>query len=478
MSQQNLNQRDPHLPHAELMLESGKFVEAAAVFERILATSPLHFEALRGMAEVCFALGDNGGSRHYLSLALGQKPDDPRALNNSGALLFQEKKYEEAAEQLSRAVSGDPYFGEAHLNFCSALGRLTLKDKESLIRPEQLLQSLRWISENRADPSRGELVRLNEDLRKSLLAEYRNAYDHVGLRILLHSPPSSMGALYYIFESWHQCLNFMGIETKLVIAGYPIDEVVESFNPNVLLSVDVPQVAGSINWLFLFEHLNRHRLLIGLCSEFQTQPQAADFYVTFHLDPQRDKQLSRLESPLLSLTFAFNPLLHRMIPAQSLFDFAFVGTNSPIKMAQTQEYLLPIVASYSGILAGTGWPGRFTNFNQADASILYNFAKVCPNYHLQAQKAEYNEVNERTHVLQACGAFQVCDRPVAAHDLYSEDELVTASSPTEFAALFQHFLGEPEQRNEIIKRGMTKAWGAYSQFHVLRKFIEFAAERI
>lgn len=478
MSQHNLNQNDLTVQRAESLLRTGQFVDAAALFERILTQSPNNFEAIRGMAEACYALGDKSSSRHYLNLALQLSPEDPRSLNNSGVLLFHDKQYEMATEHLALAASIDPDFAEAHFNLCTTLGRLTLKDQESFIRPEQLMQSLRWISEHAADQSRQELVLLNESLRTSLLDQYRNSYEKAGLRVLLHSPSSSMGALYYIFESWYQCLNFMGIETKLAIAGYPIDELVESFNPNVLLSVDVPQVAGTINWRFLYGHLNRHRLLIGLCSEFHAPQQNADFYVTFHLDPRRDKQLGRLALPILSLPFAFNPLLHRMLPAHPVFDYAFVGTNSPIKLQQTQEYLLPIVTTFSGILAGTGWPGRFSNLNQADASFLYNFAKVCPNYHLQAQKATYNEVNERTHVLQACGAFQLCDLPMAAPDVYNEDELVTAKSPAEFATLFRYYLDEPEQRNEIVRRGMVRAWGAYSQFHVLKRFVEFAAERI
>lgn len=169
MSQHNLNQNDLTVQRAESLLRTGQFVDAAALFERILTQSPNNFEAIRGMAEACYALGDKSSSRHYLNLALQQSPEDPRSLNNSGVLLFHDKQYEMATEHLALAASIDPDFAEAHFNLCTTLGRLTLKDQESFIRPEQLLQSLRWVSEHAADQSRQELVALNESLRTSLL---------------------------------------------------------------------------------------------------------------------------------------------------------------------------------------------------------------------------------------------------------------------------------------------------------------------
>lgn len=270
----------------------------------------------------------------------------------------------------------------------------------------------------------------------------------------------------------------MGVEAKLLLPSYPTEEILEKFDPNVLITVDVPEVSGPLVGQKLQNHLSRRNLLIGICSEFRATPRDADFYVTFHLDPQRDESLRRSGTRLLSLPFAFNPLLHHMVPSRILFDFAFVGTNSPIKQAETLQYLIPIVRGNVGILGGTGWSGRFSNFNQTESSPLYNFAAICPNYHLAAQVDSYSEVNERTHVLQACGAFQICDRPKAVHDLYSEDELITADSPEEFHALFRHYLAKPHERTAVVRRGMVKAWGSYSQFHVLQRLIDFAAKRV
>ncbi len=478
MTQNRTSPTQSDILAGERLLESGDLEAAAALFEQVLRESPTSLPALQGLTEACFGLGDKSGAKHYLGLALEIDPEDPRTLNNAGVMLFHEKDYENSSQFLTKAIAIDPEYGEAHLNLCAVWGRLTLANQKQPIKSEALLATLRWIADHEADSARDELLSLNVSLRQALLNRYRNAYEGGRLRILLHAPTSIMGALFYIFESWQQCLSFMGIETRLILAGDSIADAIGTFEPNVLITVDHPDVSESIDWSFVYEHMNRHRMLIGVCSEFRSKPREADFYLTFHLDPCRDDRLMQVTSPLLSLPFAFNPLLHRMSPAQTLFDFAFVGTNSPVKQKETLEYLIPIVRGSVGILAGTGWPGRFNNLSQADAGFLYNFAAICPNYHLQAQLDTFSEVNERTHVLQACGAFQLCDRPAAISALYNEDELVTAASPTEYQAFFDHYLKRPEERAAIVRRGMIKAWESYSQFDVLKRLVEYLSKTI
>lgn len=465
------------LKKGESLLEENRFSEATSAFENVLRDSPQNSAALCGMAEACFALGDRSAARHYIGQAIENNPDDPRTLNNAGVMLFHDKEYENAAQFLKKSILINPDYADAHFNLCATFGRLTLSNQKQSIMVDQLLPSLRWISDRAADPSRNESLDLNRQLRSRLLDEYRGKYEKLGMRVLLHSPTSAMGALFYIFESWRECLAFMGIESNLCLVGDPVMEAVESFQPNVLISVDTPDVGGKVDWPAIYEYLNRNQLRIGLCSDFHTKPRPAEFYITFHLDPSTDETLSKVSEPLLSIPFAFNPLIHRMHPARALFDFAFVGTNSPVKHQETLDYIVPLVRKHVGILAGTGWPGRFGNCNQADAGLLYSFASICPNYHLRAQLDSYSEVNERTHVLQACGAFQLSDSPRALRNLYTDDELVATNSPVEFHERFDYYLQYPEERTAIVRRGMKRAWENYSQFHMLNRLVEFLARK-
>ena len=478
MQHKNRVQIDELAAKAEVLLESGQATEAAALFEELLRESPSDLRALRGLAEACFGLGDTSGAKHYTGLALQANPDDARTLNNAGVLAFHARDYERSAHFLEKSLAADPEYLDAHVNLCATFGRLTMADPKHALESEQLIPTLRWISVNASDPARDELVQLNRSLRTDLLNRFRDAYRERGLRVLLYAPTPIMGALYYIFESWQQCLGYLGIDTQMTLAGFPLEETLELFDPNVIITVDVPDVSGVMDWSTIYERMNRHKILIGLCSDFRQTPKEADFYITFHLDPSQDARLQRVTSPLLSVPFAFNPLLHRMSPARALFEFAFVGTNSPVKAAETEEYLIPVVRKHAGILAGTGWPGRFGNFSQEDAGFLYNFAAICPNYHLRSQLDNFSEVNERTHVLQACGAFQICDYPKAIDALYGADELVAARNPQEFHKMFEHYLQAPDERNAIVARGMQKAWTSYSQFTALQPLVEFAGGKL
>jgi hypothetical protein len=188
-------------------------------------------------------------------------------------------------------------------------------------------------------------------------------------------------------------------------------------------------------------------------------------------------KIARWNKRVISLPFAFNPFVHHAYPARTLWDFAFVGTNSPFKVQETNDYLVPIVCAHEGILAGTGWSGRFGNFTQEEAGLLYNFAAICPNYHIRAQIETNNEVNERTHAIAASGGFQLVDTPAALREMYSENEIASAISPAEYHKLFRYYLGEPAMRHEMAIRSMRVAWKSHSSF-IIGQTDRFPAEQV
>lgn len=51
-----------------------------------------------------------------------------------------------------------------------------------------------------------------------------------------------------------------------------------------------------------------------------------------------------------SIPFGFNPLIHYPERTVVKYDYFFVGTNSYLKIEETNKYLLPIISKYKGIL--------------------------------------------------------------------------------------------------------------------------------
>ena len=107
------------------------------------------------------------------------------------------------------------------------------------------------------------------------------------------------------------------------------------------------------------------------------------------------------------------------------------------------------------------------------AAELYNFASIYPNYHLQEQIDSFNEVNERTFVIAACGGFQIVDNPAAISQLFSPDEIAVAQSPEEYHEMFEHFLANPDKRHSYVEKGMRRVWKDYTLFSVLSKLADF-----
>ena len=457
---------------ARALVESGQYGEAACLFERLVQTDPNDFAAWRELGECYYALQDKPAAERAFSRAHELAPSDSRTLNDIGVMLFNDQRYEEALGLLSQAITSDPDFGDACLNLCAVFGRVTLKDQNLCLRPQLLMEQLRRVSASAPDEQRNGLVSENLKLRESLLNEFRGRHSNSEIRILLYSPTVGMGALHYIFESWQQCLEFMGIPTLLVPVGGDISSATKSFKPSAILSLDCEAVWAGLNKDQL-QAVADSGASVGLVSEFGNNISDADFYITFHLHPEQDDRIARSNKRVISLPFAFNPLIHHAYPARTLWEYAFVGTNSPLKTQETNDYLLPIVRAHEGILAGTGWPGRFGNLTQEESGLLYNFAAICPNFHLRAQIETSNEVNERTHVIAACGGFQLADAPAALREVYSENEIAGAISPAEYQMLFKYFLRQPALRNDMAVRSMRVAWKSHSQFHRLQRLVEF-----
>jgi len=264
----------------------------------------------------------------------------------------------------------------------------------------------------------------------------------------------------------------MGISTDVLNWGDSTRAKLDSFRPTAFITVADPAFMGQIDSASLSAYRKAHGLKIGHITTLSHTCDPCDFLITFHLDPSRDPALSAVDRPLLSLPFGINPMQHYMRPGREIWDFFFVGTNSHLKIQQTEAYLTPLLKQYRGVLAGVNWLAGIGELPIDLAALFYNSAAIYPNYHLESNFRSFNEITERSYIIPACGGFELTDSPQAMKELFTHDEMAQADSPAEFQEMFRHFLDNPQERLSYVRAGMRKVYAQYTLFHRLDRLAQ------
>ena len=106
----------PLLLHvAEIVLRSGGFGEAEALFKRALALEPANTNAKLGLAAAFFQQGKQGAALVIVEDLVKASPPAPRALLLHARLALQAGEPRLAAQQYARAREADPALGDAGL---------------------------------------------------------------------------------------------------------------------------------------------------------------------------------------------------------------------------------------------------------------------------------------------------------------------------------------------------------------------------
>ena len=462
---------DSEVVEGQKLLRLGNFFKAQSKFRKALRICPVSIGALRGLSETSFSSGAVADAENFCLEALELGPNDPQTLNNAGVLLYAQGKLTESAGAFDKALHADPHMTDAHNNVLELYGAMTPHIVLDGNQSAAIIRSARWTTKHCVDESRLELLKENHSLRDRAFQKFENRYQACGQRILLHRPNN--GAIKYLFDSWVETLNIMGVQTSLLDWNDNTKKTFQSFQPTVFITVGDPAYIEKLDSEFIANYQQQHEFKIGHIVNLQDSYDMCDFLITFHLNPAGDKRFDSLKKPLISIPFGINPNQHYMRPARQVWDFFFVGTNSQLKAKQGTQYLQPIVNNYRGILAGKGWNRGAGELSVSDSALLYNFAKVLPNFHIEAQYERFDEVNERTCVIPACGGFELVDNPAAMKELFDANEMAVANSPQEYKEMFEHFLNNPKERLPYIQNGMRKVWNNYTLFHSLSKLADF-----
>ena len=101
--------------------KGGNLSAARAMYQKVLALQPLHFDALHLSGVIALQAGDYNGAADLISRAIGINSQNAAAYNNYGNALAQLKQYVGAIDNYDKAIALKPGYAEAYNNRGTAL---------------------------------------------------------------------------------------------------------------------------------------------------------------------------------------------------------------------------------------------------------------------------------------------------------------------------------------------------------------------
>lgn len=138
-------------------------------------------------------------------------------------------------------------------------------------------------------------------------------------------------------------------------------------------------------------------------------------------------------------------------------DIGFVGGYWPYKAQVMDKYLTPLlypINRYKTKIFGNqpwGVPQYCGVIDDNDIKNLFVSAKICPNLSEPHAQKFGIDVNERIFKILYAGGFCISDN-VESYKMFG-DGLVIAGCHNDFKEKIDHYLKNPEQRVDVIKRG-------------------------
>jgi spore maturation protein CgeB len=82
------------------------------------------------------------------------------------------------------------------------------------------------------------------------------------------------------------------------------------------------------------------------------------------------------------------------------------------------------------------------------------------------------DIIERPFKVLAAGGFCISDRVDEMSEIFTESELMRASSPKDFANLVRYYVAHPEERQKFVAAGQAKVLAAHTYHHRVAQMLK------
>ena len=169
---------------------------------------------------------------------------------------------------------------------------------------------------------------------------------------------------------------------------------------------------------------------------------------------------------------ACNPFTDYPVAADKRFDYLMATSMTDERVEVSYRFLRPILSRYRGLWAGARWGfGAEQGIPPAQMPLHYSQTRIALSplvgfvYHYGA------EITHRVYAAAACGTFQLTMPTAITGRYFRPDELVQATSPAEYARLFDHYVDRPLERNAVALAALRRVYGEHTCFHRIDKLV-------
>jgi hypothetical protein len=338
------------------------------------------------------------------------------------------------------------------------------------------------------------IVSEGQSFRQKVLKEYAGKYQNSTYRILFHLPPSGVGIIW--FEDLCQCLRHVGIASAIVRRDAPdFNQRWNSFQPNVFISMDLPNVLKKLDLNFILEYKKRHQCLrlftpvasvkfpkLGLSTEdkwrldLACSGRSVDAYFSM-MAPEFFSEFwpewVRAGFKYLTLPNGCNPFRTYPVEGVKEWDY-FVVTAFSLERAQVMwQYMRPVMERYHGAWAGNGWQFGIGDIDPSQLPSYYARSRIMPAPLLPFLTRYAAETTERSFTATACGAFLITNWTPVTSRFFAPDELVCVKDAAEFEDAFEYYIDRPNERSRITLKGLCRTFNEHTYFHRIDELVNF-----
>ena len=338
---------------------------------------------------------------------------------------------------------------------------------------------------------RAVLLAQHEGLMSELAVNFRSTWSGTWPRVLLHLPPPEVALAWSSnVRNILDGLRYLGIEADVLAWDSSIEESLERFHPNILMTIWHRDYLERIDWELIRRYRKRSPLLIGVNAPEEelygseivddllrwSSSTRVSFFFKDRPKTYVQGSYPRLWAAgyeVISLDYGANPLLYHPVQGVAVdLDYVFLGSLHRDKWSRYLSHFSPILSRHAGFLLGPGWPtGPQTTLPSETHRFIYARAAVGLNLHHGAQLSTPVDMNERTYNLAAAGVPQVVDSPMLMKERFSDEAFFCANSAGEFQELFELALKDRREATRRASLAHEEVLKNHTMFHRLAEFL-------